>query len=61
MAWAMSPAPIRIRYHQRIAGRFYTRLEMFLEGKPCRAYIASGASPVLDGFEIDPTKLFEAD
>jgi len=61
VAWAMSPAPIRIRYHRRIAGRFYTRLEMFLEGKPCRASIAPDASSVLDGFEIDPTKLFEAD
>jgi Uma2 family endonuclease len=38
VAWAMSPAPIR--YHQRIAGRFFTKLDVFLEGKDCRAYIA---------------------
>ncbi len=37
-AWAMSPAPIR--FHQRIAGWFHARLDVFLEGKPCRAYIA---------------------
>ena len=37
-AWAMSPAPIR--YHQKIAGRFFAKLEVFLEGKPCEAYIA---------------------
>jgi len=38
LAWAMSPAPIR--YHQRIAARFHTKLDVFLEGKSCRAYIA---------------------
>jgi Uma2 family endonuclease len=34
----MSPAPLR--YHQKIASRFNTWLEILLEGKPCRAYIA---------------------
>ncbi len=29
-AWAMSPAPIR--YHQRIAGRFFSKVVAFLEG-----------------------------
>jgi Uma2 family endonuclease len=37
-AWAMSPAPTW--NHQEIAGFIYSQLRQFLNGKPCRAFIA---------------------
>ena len=37
-AYDMTPAPTTT--HQRIAARFYSRLEAALDGKPCTAFIA---------------------
>jgi Uma2 family endonuclease len=51
VAWAMSPAPIR--YHQRIAARFHTMLDLLLEGKPCRVYIAPFDVLLPRGDEVD--------
>jgi Uma2 family endonuclease len=38
VAWNMSPAPNR--RHQYVTGRLFAKISMFLEGKPCRVYIA---------------------
>jgi Uma2 family endonuclease len=37
-AWAISPAPTR--KHQKIAGRLFSKLHVFLEGHPCEVYQA---------------------
>lgn len=37
-AWAMSPSPNR--RHQELAGKLFVKLHTFLEGRPCKVYIA---------------------
>jgi Uma2 family endonuclease len=51
VAYSMSPAPLR--NHQRMVGRFFARLDTFLTGKPCQAYVAPFDVLLPEGAEPD--------
>ena len=59
VAYAMSPAP-RVP-HQDLAGELYFALMEFLDGKPCRPYVAPVDVFILDGAEDSADTVVQPD
>ena len=50
-AFDMSPAPSRL--HQEVVGGLYSQIRAFLDGHPCRAYVAPFDVRLPEGEELD--------